>query len=88
MKYPRRYKYLSNPLRDVINIRINKAIDCELDIQIFDITGRLVYSDLNKAYFKDFDKVSIDFSEFVNGAYYLKLFIDNELRFNESIIKQ
>ncbi|MGB2457915.1 MAG: T9SS type A sorting domain-containing protein, partial [Flavobacteriales bacterium] len=77
-----------NPLRDLINIRINEADDCELDIQIFDIAGRLVYSDLNRAYFKGSDKVSVDFSEFENGAYYLKLFIDNELRFNESIIKQ
>jgi hypothetical protein len=77
-----------NPTKDVINISINEANDCELDIQIFDIAGRLVYSDLNRTHFKGADKVSIDFSEFENGAYYLKLSIDNDLRFNESIIKQ
>ena len=77
-----------NPTKDVINISINEANDSELDIQIFDIAGRLVYSDLNRTHFKGTDKVSIDFSEFENGAYYLKLSIDNDLSFNQSIIKQ
>jgi hypothetical protein len=71
-----------NPVENELNIRVNNYIG-KLDIQIFDINGRVINSMLNT----DFNvEKGIDISSLQNGVYIVKVSSD-QLNFAKQIIK-
>jgi hypothetical protein len=66
---------LKNPVKDFIEIHIPSTIESEnVQVIIFDMTGKLIYKQINPIVS---NKLTIPFSDFSKGIYILKLSIKN-----------
>ncbi|RKE90895.1 GEVED domain-containing protein [Ichthyenterobacterium magnum] len=64
-----------NPVRDVLNIKFNHEINAKMNVQVYNLMGRVMY---NKDY-SDFngEELKINFSKFPSQLYYVKIVTDN-----------
>jgi len=63
-----------NPVKNILNISVSNTDDFnEKDIQIFDLYGRLVFSD---KFYSDY--FNVDFSQFANGVYIMKIISESQ----------
>lgn len=76
-----------NPTSGKISVNLNQPIECVVDIEVYDLTGRLVYSELGTILSKGSVEHSVDISNFDNGVYHFKISINNALNINQQIIK-
>ena len=66
-----------NPANDFLNIRIDQAMNAAVDIQIVDMSGRLVYQETSVKL--GYSNYQIMLNELPTGAYVLRLQTDEEL---------
>lgn len=68
-------KIFPNPSKGIVKIKFNKIIN-NGTIELVNITGQIIYSE-------EFENLSgvkeLDFSDFNNGVYFVKLYFDNEI---------
>ncbi len=72
-------KIFPNPVGDNLFIEVDSEI--KPDVCIYSETGRLMY-------YAPFDRSPVNFSRFAKGTYFLKLELNNEIIFHETIIKR
>lgn len=73
-----------NPASDLINVKSSLESNSDLQISIYDITGKVVNLNTNKLS----DNVQINISSLVNGTYFVRIQKGNELIGVRKIIKQ
>ncbi|RZJ67839.1 MAG: T9SS type A sorting domain-containing protein [Flavobacterium sp.] len=66
-----KWSYFPNPAKDVVTIRLEEAAD---GIQLFDINGKLVFSQSQKA-----SEYQLDLSGIPNAIYYLKVSVGEKI---------
>lgn len=78
-----------NPTSDYVNIIITSEFDIEnIDLNVFDITGKQIYTKIDKQKISNFTKFSIDFSTLETGEYLIQYVINNSIIKKQFVIKQ
>jgi len=77
-----------NPLEDKTNINFNLSTSSEVSIKVFDITGRVVEVLIDENKQEGNHSVIWNASQFDNGVYLIKLFINNKLVDSERVVIQ
>lgn len=60
-----------NPSSGYININLGDAEERDINVTLWDMTGRLVY--ITKTPYLERNTIKIDLSSFINGNYYLNV---------------
>jgi len=68
---------VSNPVYDDINLFISSESDCNIDINIYDISGRLIRSSTSYDIFKGENKITLDSYDMKTGVYLININSDN-----------
>jgi len=61
-----------NPVRSSAFIEINSEINSEITIQVYDLTGKMVKSNIESVN-KGLNKISMDFTDFIKGTYIISV---------------
>ena len=77
-----------NPTYGKVSIRLGETEGCNLDVEVYDLTGRLVYSEFGTVVNEGTFVHSMNFSDFESGVYHLKVMVNGILKINQPIIKQ
>ncbi len=75
-----------NPFYDKINIHSNFIGDKNIEIEIFDISGKLIYSEIS---INNYDNIELkeDFSNQSKGVYFLHISTDNKIIYKQKLLK-
>jgi hypothetical protein len=74
-----------NPFKDELTIEYNFEFAETIDLVLYDMTGKPVYkSALNPTE----TEITLSLSQFANGIYVVKLFVDNTIEFQDRVVKQ
>lgn len=77
-----------NPIKDKAVISFSIIADANITLQIFDIYGRLISTEIpQKAFQKGMHQVIINANKYKSGIYLCKLFVNNEV-LTQKIVKQ
>jgi hypothetical protein len=79
------WRFYPNPARDVVIIESAHFISGNVSIEITDVNGRIVFSEVIGA--SAGNKVEIDISALSRGSYMIRL-IDQEMIMNQKLIKE
>ncbi len=65
-----------NPFSSQIDLKFNSSVSQQVNIQVSDVTGKLIYSE-NKAVTNGNNELKIDGSSFSQGMYFVKMYLEN-----------
>lgn len=77
-----------NPTKDHVIIGLDETNGCVVDVEVFDLTGRLVYSEHATVVSEGLTTHRVDMTDFDSGVYHIKVRVDKALKINQSVIKQ
>ena len=77
-------KVFPNPTSDFVNLQFDKLIDGDIDVSIFDFSGRLILSNM----YANRKIIRLDLSGLAKGLYLLNIKINNESKLAVKIIKK
>ena len=63
-----------------MSIHLVETEGCILDVEVYDLTGRLVYSEFGTFVNEGTNVHSIDFSDFESGVYHFKIMVNGILK--------
>ena len=77
-----------NPIKDKAVISFSIIVDANITLQIFDIYGRLISTEIpQQAFQKGMHQVIINANKYESGIYLCKLFVNNEV-LTQKVVKQ
>ncbi len=76
--------FYPNPTRDIINVSLPDGFTGEIEYWVYDMSGHILYSETVSEN-SNHSLIQIDLSNYVNGAYFLRLKLDTQV-YNQKVI--
>ncbi|MGQ9707205.1 MAG: T9SS type A sorting domain-containing protein, partial [bacterium] len=77
---------VTNPIYDDINLFINSDDECNININIYDVSGRLIKDLSNYSISKGDNKITIDSSDMKTGIYLINVKSDNFSKMLKAVV--